>query len=181
MTQIILFNKPFNVMSQFSPIEGKKTLQDFIPIPEIYPAGRLDYNSEGLLILTDDGRLQHRLSDPRYKLPKTYWVQVEGEPDDFALQKLQQGIELKDGWTRPAGVKAELPPPWLWARVPPIRERAHIPTAWLSLQITEGRNHQVRRMTAAVGFPTLRLIRYAIGDWTINHLSPGEFKVLKNP
>lgn len=177
MSQIVLFNKPYEVLSQFTDATGRRTLADFIPLQGIYPAGRLDRDSEGLLILTDDGRLQHRIADPRHKLEKTYWVQVEGEPDEPALQRLRTGLMLKDGMTAPA--QAELiTSPSIWPRTPPIRFRANIPTAWLSLTLREGRNRQVRRMTAAVGYPTLRLIRYRIGDWTLGKLAPGEYTVM---
>lgn len=173
---LIAFNKLFQVMSQFSPEGNKQTLKDFIDIPRVYPAGRLDYDSEGLLLLTDDGRLQARISDPQHKLPKTYWVQVEGEITPEAIQALQQGVVLKDGRTKPALAAAMDEPNGLWERVPPVRYRASIPTSWLSLTIAEGRNRQVRRMTAAVGFPTLRLIRYAIGAVTLASLPLGGFK-----
>jgi 23S rRNA pseudouridine2457 synthase len=173
---LIAFNKPFQVMSQFSPEGDKLTLKDYINIPRVYPAGRLDYDSEGLLLLTDDGRLQARISDPQHKLPKTYWVQVEGEITPEAIQALCKGVLLKDGMTKPAQAIAMAEPVHLWPRNPPVRYRAAIPTSWLSLTIREGRNRQVRRMTAAVGFPTLRLIRYAIGKVSLSGLSVGEFK-----
>ncbi len=172
MANLIVFNKPFQVLSQFTTTDGKSTLADYITMPNIYAAGRLDYDSEGLLLLTDDGQVQHQLAHPRFKLEKTYWVQVEGDISDEALQSLCDGVTLNDGPTRPAKAK-RLPEPDVWPRVPPIRERKNQPTSWLELKITEGRNRQVRRMTAAVGFPTLRLIRYAIGNWTIAGLSPG--------
>lgn len=171
---LLAFNKPFGVLCQFSG-EGR-TLRDYIDMPGVYPAGRLDKDSEGLLLLTDDGTLQARISSPRYKLPKTYLVQVENIPTDAALESLRQGVELNDGLTRPAGVRRMETPEWLWPRNPPVRFRREIPDCWLELIITEGRNRQVRRMTAAIGHPTLRLIRYAIGDWTIAGLAPGEWK-----
>lgn len=177
MAQIVLFNKPYGVLSQFRSEDGQRSLAGYLPIPDIYPAGRLDKDSEGLLLLTDDGRLQHRIAHPRYKAEKVYWVQVEGIPDAQALQQLARGVELKDGLTRPARVRI-MTEPAVWPRDPPIRFRAHIPTCWLELGITEGRNRQVRRMTAAVGHPTLRLIRYRIGDWTLDGLEPGEWKVI---
>ncbi|TCK09389.1 pseudouridine synthase [Marinobacterium mangrovicola] len=175
MSQILLFNKPFQVLSQFTDAEGRATLADFITEKNCYAAGRLDYDSEGLMILTADGALQSRIADPKFKLEKTYWVQVDGIISDEALQQLRRGVELKDGPTKPA--KAErLNDPVVWERQPPIRQRANQPTSWLELKIREGRNRQVRRMTAAVGFPTLRLIRYAIGSWTLNGLLPGQYR-----
>ncbi len=173
MSRILLFNKPFGVICQFSRDGMHPTLADYIALPDFYPAGRLDTDSEGLLLLTDDGKLQHRITDPRHKLPKTYWVQVEGTPDDAALEKLRKGVVLNDGPTLPADAKLMAEPANLWPRDPPVRFRKAIPTSWLQLTIREGRNRQVRRMTAAVGFPTLRLIRYAIGNWTLDGLSPG--------
>ncbi len=176
MSRILLFNKPYGVICQFSRDGAHPTLADYIAVPDVYPAGRLDTDSEGLLLLTDDGKLQHRITDPKHKLPKTYWVQVEGVPDDAALAQLRKGLMLKDGMTLPAEVQAMAEPVGLWQREPPVRYRKAIPTSWLALTIREGRNRQVRRMTAAVGFPTLRLIRHRIGDWTLDGLSPGEWR-----
>jgi len=172
---LILFNKPFNVLCQFTDSQGRETLADYIKIPGVYAAGRLDRDSEGLLILTDDGNLQHRIADPKHKTEKTYRVQVEGSIDEAALQKLRDGITLKDGPTKPARVQAIAAPDNLWPRDPPIRERKHIPTSWIEITLREGRNRQVRRMTAAVGYPTLRLIRTRIGDWLLEDLQPGEY------
>ena len=178
MSQLILFNKPFRVMSQFSALDDKATLARFIEIPGIYPAGRLDYDSEGLLLLTGDGNLQHRISHPKHKLEKTYWVQVEGAPSSAAQEALRNGVELNDGRTLPARVRL-LDEPALWPRDPPIRVRQSIPTHWLEVVITEGRNRQVRRMTAAVGLPTLRLVRMAIGPWRLDGLAPGTWRMLE--
>ena len=176
MTQLILFNKPFQVLSQFTCNESdKETLASFIKEPGVYAAGRLDYDSEGLLLLTDNGQLQHRIAHPKHKSVKTYWAQVEGTPTQDQIQQLCKGVMLKDGITLPAQVKA-MDEPDIWKRVPPIRERSNIPTTWLEIKIHEGRNRQVRRMTAAINHPTLRLIRAAIGEWDISGLAPGEFK-----
>ena len=177
---LILFNKPYNVLTKFTDTEQRETLAQYINLPGVYPAGRLDRDSEGLLLLTDDGPLQHRLSDPRHKMPKTYWVQVEGIPDEAALRALRQGVVIEGRKTRRAEAYS-MEEPRLWPRNPPIRVRLHIPTAWIALTLTEGRNRQVRRMTAAVGHPTLRLIRYAIGSWTLNGLQPGEWRAANNP
>lgn len=178
MARVLLFNKPFQVLSQFSPVAGKQTLADYIDIPGVYTAGRLDFDSEGLMLLTDDGALQARISNPRYRQAKIYLAQVEGIPESEAVQALAAGVELKDGPTRPARVEQVDEPDWLWPREPPIRERKNIPTQWLRLEISEGRNRQVRRMTAAVGHPTLRLVRIGIGAWTLNGLPPGEYRML---
>ena len=177
MAQLILLNKPFQVLSQFSDDQGRRTLRECVPVPGVYPAGRLDWDSEGLLLLTDDGALQARISDPRFKLPKTYLVQVEGKPGGQELQKLRQGITLKDGPTRPAKVEL-IEPPALWPRNPPVRSRKTVPDSWLKLTIDEGRNRQVRRMTAAVGYPTLRLVRIAIGPITLEGLEPGQWDAI---
>lgn len=176
---LVLFNKPYDVLSQFTDnsTPARATLADFIPLKEVYPAGRLDRDSEGLLLLTNCGQTQHQLSDPKHKAPKTYWVQVEGEITEQAMAQLRAGVVLKDGPTLPAVAERIMPPP-LWPRDPPVRYRANIPTSWISLTITEGRNRQVRRMTAAVGFATLRLVRSQIGAWHLNTLQPGEFQVV---
>ena len=171
--RLIRFHKPYGVLSQFTPEGRWRGLQDFIDLPGVYVAGRLDADSEGLLLLTDDGRLQARIADPRFKMEKTYWVQVEGEPGESALAALRAGVQLNDGPTRPAAVRLLPSAPAVGPREPPIRERKHIPTCWLELKIREGRNRQVRRMTAAVGFPTLRLVRAAVGPYTLDGLAPG--------
>ena len=175
MSKIILLNKPYGVLCQFSDRQGRPTLADYVDDKDVYAAGRLDKDSEGLVVLTDDGALQHKITDPKNKMEKTYRVQLEGEISDEALQALAKGIELNDGKTRPAKAKRIEQPAPLWPRVPPIRERKNIPTSWVELSIKEGRNRQVRRMTAAVGFPTLRLIRYRVGSWTIDGINLGEF------
>lgn len=180
MAKIILLNKPFNVLCQFTDNDGRATLADFVTEKKIYPAGRLDYDSEGLVILTDNGVLQHRISHPKTKMPKTYWVQVEGSPTEQSLEPLRTGTVLKDGRCLPAQVEL-IPEPNIWVRLPPIRQRKAIPTAWLQLIITEGRNRQVRRMTASIGFPTLRLIRVKIGEWSIDALKPGESQQIAVP
>jgi 23S rRNA pseudouridine2457 synthase len=178
MATVVLFNKPFGVLSQFTSKLGFQTLADFIQVPGVYAAGRLDKDSEGLLVLTDDGGLQHRIASPKHKLSKTYWAQVEGVPDAGALQRLRKGVTLKDGPSKPAQARIIVEPEALWTRTPPIRQRAAIPTTWIELSIREGRNRQVRRMTAAVGHPTLRLIRYSVGKWSIEGLASGEHRVL---
>jgi len=178
MARTLLFNKPFDVLSQFTDVKSptpRRTLSDFIDVPKVYPAGRLDRDSEGLLILTDDGKLQAQISDPKHKLPKTYYAQVEGTPTDADLQALRDGVTLKDGPTRPAKV-ALIAPPDLWERDPPVRFRKSVPDTWISLTISEGRNRQVRRMTAHIGFPTLRLIRWRVGAWTLDGLQNGRWK-----
>lgn len=187
MATLILFNKPFRVLSQFTDEKpatkdgsSRKTLADYIPIADVYPAGRLDYDSEGLLLLTDDGQLQQHIANPKYKLEKTYWVEVEGAENPAAIEQLRSGITLKDGPTRPAKVNV-IKPPVLWDRHPPVRFRQSIPTHWLSITISEGRNRQVRRMTAAVNLPTLRLVRASIGSWSIDNLPSGEYRSMDVP
>lgn len=176
MSRLVLFNKPYGVLTQFTDREGRPTLADYIPLPGVYAAGRLDADSEGLLLLTDDGRWQARISDPRHKMAKTYLVQVEGEVGEKALRALAQGVDLGDFVTRPAQARAVAAPAWLWPRDPPIRHRLNVPTAWLEIVLYEGRNRQVRRMTARVGLPTLRLIRIAIGPWRLDGLAPGQWQ-----
>lgn len=178
MPLLLLFNKPYNVLSQFTDGNGRQTLKDFITLKDVYPAGRLDRDSEGLLLLTDDGGLQNKISDPAHKMPKTYLVQVEGSITGQALKQLRRGVQLKDGLSLPAQCKA-IAEPVLWPRIPPIRERKSIPTSWIELIIKEGRNRQVRRMTAAVGFPTLRLVRSRIGPWDIQEIEPGQYKKIQ--
>ncbi|WP_019625125.1 pseudouridine synthase [Thioalkalivibrio sp. ALJT] len=178
MARIVLFHKPWGVLPQFTDPEGRPTLADYIQIPGVYPAGRLDRDSEGLMVLTDDGRLNARLTQPRHKTSKTYWVQVEGAPEEGALEALRKGVELKDGLTRPARVE-RMDPPDIPERDPPVRFRRHIPTRWLAITLREGRNRQVRRMTAAVGHPTLRLVRYRVGSWTLDGLVRGEARLLE--
>jgi 23S rRNA pseudouridine2457 synthase len=177
MARLILFNKPYGVLSQFTDRgseTARATLSDYIDVPAVYPAGRLDRDSEGLLLLCDDGRLQARIADPRFKMPKTYFVQVEGEPEEAGLDALRKGLRLKDGPTLPAEVE-RIPAPDLWPRDPPIRVRKTVPDTWLKITIREGRNRQVRRMTAAVGHPALRLVRWSVGDWTLGGIAPGEW------
>ena len=173
---LIAFNKPFDVICKFSPEPGRRTLADFIDVPAVYPAGRLDTDSEGLLLLTDDGVLQARIANPRHELAKVYWAQVEGVPTNAALERLRRGVDLPDFTTRPAGARLIDEPPGLWPRVPPIRHRARIPTSWLELTLREGKNRQVRRMTARVGFPTLRLVRARIGKVRVEDVPPGEWR-----
>jgi 23S rRNA pseudouridine2457 synthase len=178
MSRLIIFNKPYDVLSQFTDGGGRKTLADYISIKNVYAAGRLDKDSEGLLLLTDNGKLQDRIANPNKKLAKHYWVQVEGEIDDQVIDSLKKGVKLKDGVTKPADVICIAEPENLWARTPPVRFRKTIPTQWLEIVIREGKNRQVRRMTAAVGNPTLRLIRHRIGNWNLEGLSPGESIIL---
>ena len=179
MSRVLLFNKPHGVICQFSRDGLHPTLADYIALPDFYPAGRLDTDSEGLLVLTDDGQLQHRITDPKHKLPKTYWVQVEGVPDEAALEQLRRGVKLSDFTTLPATARLMDEPTSLWPRDPPIRTRKNISVSWLELTLGEGKNRQVRRMTAAVGLPTLRLIRYRIGGWTLDGLEQGKWRVIE--
>lgn len=181
MARLILLNKPYDVMCQFTGDGTRATLADLVPVPGVYPAGRLDRDSEGLVVLTDDGRLQARISDPRHKLPKTYLAQVEGTVTDAALAALREGVTLNDGPTLPARARAMEAPDWLWPRNPPVRFRKTVPDGWLEVTITEGRNRQVRRMCAAVGLPCLRLIRWAVGDWTLEGLAPGAWREAPAP
>jgi len=173
---LILLNKPYKVLSQFQDADGRATIGDYVDVPRVYPAGRLDYDSEGLLLLTDDGKLQARISQPQARTRKTYWAQVEGTPSPAQLQELVGGVTLKDGPARAVSARMIDEPGFLWERDPPIRYRASIPDTWIEVVLTEGRNRQVRRMTAAVGLPTLRLIRYGVGDWTVDGLQPGEWR-----
>ena len=179
---LILFNKPFNVLSQFTDrsleASGRETLSRYVPVPHVYPAGRLDRDSEGLLLLTDDGKLQAQIADPKHKMAKTYWVQLEGAPQEDALQSLRRGVRLKDGVTQPAKARLIEEPMGLWPRNPPIRVRKSVPDSWIEMVIREGKNRQIRRMTAAVGHPCLRLIRAQIGDWRLGDLMPGDYKKL---
>jgi 23S rRNA pseudouridine2457 synthase len=181
MPRVILLNKPFGVICQFSPSGGHRTLKDYVPVAAVYPAGRLDTDSEGLVVLTDDGRLQATLSDPRHKLEKGYWVQVEGAPTEEALERLRGGVELTDGTTRPATARLIPEPEALWERIPAIRVRKAIPTAWLEVGLREGRNRQLRRMTAKVGLPTLRLVRFRVGPWSLEGLAPGQWRETPPP
>ena len=174
---LIAFNKPFNVLCQFTNGAGRRTLADFVTVKGVYPAGRLDYDSEGLVLLTDEGKLQARISDPHHRTKKTYLAQIERVPDDKALALLRRGVKLRDGMTAPAGARLVEEPDWLWPREPPIRHRLNVPTAWLEIKLTEGRNRQVRRMTAAVGHPTLRLVRVSIGAWSLDGLRPGKWNL----
>ena len=181
MSRFLLFNKPHGVICQFTAEGGHRTLKDYVAVPAVYPAGRLDTDSEGLVVLTDDGRLQAAIADPRHKLAKGYWVQVEGTPDEQALAQLRRGVTLNDGPTLPAQARAIDEPPGLWTRDPPIRERRAIPTAWLEVELREGRNRQVRRMTAAVGLPTLRLVRFRIGPWNVAGIALGTWREAPAP
>lgn len=181
MPRLILLNKPYDVLCQFTDEAGRRTLKDLVPVPGVYPAGRLDRDSEGLVVLTDDGGLTARIADPKHKLPKTYWAQVEGEVTEEALAALRAGVDLKDGPTLPAEADRMEEPQGLWPRDPPVRFRLSVPTSWIGLTLREGRNRQVRRMTAAVGFPTLRLVRWQVGDWTLEGLAPGEWREVPLP
>lgn len=178
MSRLILLNKPYGVLSQFTDGQARATLSDYVDVPNVYPAGRLDRDSEGLLLLTDDGRLQAKISNPKFKMPKTYLVQVEGTPPEAALDRLRKGVVLKDGPTKPAHVEAMQKPEWLWPRTPPIRVRKSIPDSWVKITINEGRNRQVRRMTANIGHPTLRLIRVSIGEWRLGQIAQGDWREL---
>ena len=181
MSTLLLLNKPYGVLCQFSDEAGRPTLKDYVPVPGVYAAGRLDTDSEGLLLLTDDGALQHYIADPRHKQPKTYLVQVEGEPDAVALALLRAGLDLGDFRTQPCEARRVTEPDWLWPREPPVRFRKTVPTSWLEIVLREGKNRQVRRMTAKIGFPTLRLLRVAIGSWTLAGLAPGQWRELPPP